>query len=149
MDKNEKINRIIQSFRAVNRNFLIHVRSNAKDLGVTTLQLQILRILHESPDIGLIELANKVATSKSTVSETVERLVKAGYIERNRSMQDRRALVMRLTEDGVLQKVEAYKEYMERLSGLHALDDHEVELLLSLHEKIIKNIKTDGDEQNG
>ncbi|QDP38840.1 MarR family winged helix-turn-helix transcriptional regulator [Radiobacillus deserti] len=148
MDKNEKITRIIQSFRAVNRNFLIHIKRNANDLGVTTLQLQILKILHENPEMGLVELANKIESSKSTVSETVERLVKAGYIERKRSPKDRRALVMRLTDRGETEKAEAHKEYMKRLSGLDALDDKEVQTLLSLHEKIIQNIKTDGDEKN-
>lgn len=146
MTPEEKIIQITQSFRKVNQAFYKQMRSNADDLGVTTLQLYILRLLDEEPHQGLVEMAKKLSSSKSTISETVERLVKLAYIKRERSTKDRRVLVMTLTDLGKEKKTEAYHYFIKRLSGLEGMSQESVEKLLKLHEQIYNEIKLDGDE---
>ncbi|WP_407272595.1 MarR family winged helix-turn-helix transcriptional regulator [Radiobacillus sp. PE A8.2] len=146
MTNDQKINCIVQSFREVNQVYYKQLWKNANSLGVTTLQLQILRILDLQPNISLVDLANQLNTGKSTVSETVERLVKANYVERKRSEQDRRVVVMTLTQLGQEKKAEAYIQYVERLSGLQEINEEDIEKLIELHKKIINKL-LDGDEQ--
>ncbi|SDK60615.1 MarR family winged helix-turn-helix transcriptional regulator [Sediminibacillus albus] len=142
----EKIEKIISSFREVNKVFYKQAWQNANDLGVTTLQLQILKLLEERPSLGLVEVASKLNNSKSTISGTVERLVKAGYVQRKRSDQDRRALVLTLTDLGLRKKQEAYRHYLERLDGLKTIDEQDAEKLIELHGLVLSKIKLDGDE---
>ncbi|WP_026770976.1 MarR family winged helix-turn-helix transcriptional regulator [Sediminibacillus terrae] len=146
MQENKKIESIITSFREVSKAFYKQMWHNANDLGVTTLQLQIMKLLEEQPELGLVEIANKLNNSKSTISGTVERLVKAGYVERTRSEQDRRAIVLTLTEAGVKKKKESYKSYLERMEGLKEINDQDVEKLVELHSLILNKISDNGDE---
>ncbi|WP_053216927.1 MarR family winged helix-turn-helix transcriptional regulator [Virgibacillus senegalensis] len=146
MQNNKKIESIFTSFREVNKAFYKQMWHNANDLGITTLQLQILKLLEEQPDIGLVEIANKLNTSKSTISGTVERLVKAGYVERTPSKRDRRAIVLTATEEGAKKKKEAYKSYLERMKRLDELSDQDVQKLIELHSLILNKILENGDE---
>ncbi|AIF67165.1 transcriptional regulator [Terribacillus saccharophilus] len=142
----EKISQVIQSFRCLNQAFHKQFWHNADQLGVTVVQLHILKVLADEPGTGLNDLAHKVNASKSTVSETVERLVQAELVKRERSTHDRRAIVLSLTPKGLEQKKTAYRTYLQRLGNISDFSTEEVETLLSLHSRLLQKITTQGDE---
>ncbi|MEC5426072.1 MarR family transcriptional regulator [Virgibacillus sp. C22-A2] len=148
MNSDEKISKTIHSFREVNKFFYRQMWQHANELGVTIVQLHILKILSEEPDLSLQELTKKMNTSKSTVSSTVDRLVKANYIERERSKEDRRAIVLNLTKLGEHKEKEGHALFFKRLSKLGDISEEDVENLLSLHQLIIEKINVTGDEKN-
>lgn len=147
MDQEEKVQSVIHSFRDVSRFFYKQMWQHANELGVTIVQLQILKILAENPNISLQELTKRMSSGKSTVSSTVDRLVKADYVKRDRSEEDRRAIVLSLTKLGETKKKEGQTLFIKRLSRLNEIDEAEIEKLIELHELIKEKIKITGDDQ--
>ncbi|WP_099158885.1 MarR family winged helix-turn-helix transcriptional regulator [Virgibacillus ndiopensis] len=147
MDSDKKIRDIIFSFREVNRFFYKQMWQHANELGVTIVQLQILKILSEEPNLSLLSLTKKMSAGKSTISSTVDRLVKADYVKRERSTEDRRAIILNLTPLGEEKKKEAHALFMQRLSKLHEISDSDVEQLIEIHQLIKEKIKITGDDE--
>ncbi|WP_249872202.1 MarR family winged helix-turn-helix transcriptional regulator [Oceanobacillus saliphilus] len=148
MDKHEKITKIIYSFREVNNFFYKQMWHHANEMGVTVVQLQILKLLSQEPNLSLQELTGKMNISKSTVSSTVDRLVKASYIEREQSLTDRRSIVLNLTVLGKKKEIEGNQLFQKRLKDLNDISDEDTEKLLELHQLVKEKINVNGDEQN-
>lgn len=147
VNQEEKVQDVIYSFRDVNRFFYKQMWQHANELGVTIVQLQILKILSDKPNISLQELTKKMRTGKSTVSSIVDRLVKADYVKREQSEEDRRAIVLSLTKLGETKKVEGHGLFIKRLSRLNEIDEADIEKLIELHELIKDKIKITGDDE--
>ncbi|WP_067729672.1 MarR family winged helix-turn-helix transcriptional regulator [Oceanobacillus damuensis] len=148
MDTDNKITKIIYSFREIDKFFYKQMWHHANELGITIVQLQILKLISLEPNLSLQELSRKMNLSKSTVSSTVDRLVKASYIKREQSMTDRRAIVLNLTELGKTKEKEGQQLFHQRLRNLNDISDEEIEKLLELHQLVKEKIKVNGDEQN-
>lgn len=146
MNQEEKVQEIIYSFRDVNRFFYKQMWQHANELGVTIVQLQILKILADDPNISLQQLTKKMSSGKSTISSIVDRLVKADYVKRDRSKEDRRAIVLSLTKLGETKKVEGNELFIKRLSRLNEIDETDIKKLIELHELIKDKIKITGDD---
>ncbi|MFS0749642.1 MarR family winged helix-turn-helix transcriptional regulator [Oceanobacillus sp. 1P07AA] len=148
MKDEEKITNIIHSFREVNRFFYKQMWHHANDLGITVVQLQTMKYISEHPNISLQELAEKMNISKSTVSSTVDRLVKASFIKREQSAADRRSIKLNLTEAGKKKETEGKKLFLERLHALSEVNDEDVENLFLLHQLIKQKLTMERSEQH-
>src|SRR4051812_46995224 len=69
-------------------------------VGLSAAQLFVLRKLAEVQMLSVGELAIRTATSQSSVSEVVQRLVTAGLVQRQRSARDGRSVELTLSEAG-------------------------------------------------
>jgi DNA-binding MarR family transcriptional regulator len=85
------------------------LRKETEQLGVTARQATLLWLVKRSPGLSLAELAAEERISPPALSGHVDRLERAGLIERVRSSEDRRRVGLRLTEDGerLLRRVRA------------------------------------------
>nr|WP_239566009.1 MarR family transcriptional regulator [Paenibacillus sacheonensis] len=92
---------IFQTYREVNQAFFQLLSKAASKHKLTALQLIVLRVLREHPEIRLTELAEKLNLGNSTTSGIVDRMVKASLVERERTKQDRRAMTLTLTDKGM------------------------------------------------
>ena len=81
----------------------------AESQGLTPTQGQVLTLLQSAADAGmrLSEIAAGLATSPATASDAVSSLVKKGLVSRERAADDRRAIAIRLTPDGLKQAKQA------------------------------------------
>jgi DNA-binding MarR family transcriptional regulator len=77
------------------------LRKETEQLGVTARQATLLWLVKRSPGLSLAELAAEEGISPPALSGHVDRLERAGLLERVRSTEDRRRVGLRLTEDGV------------------------------------------------
>lgn len=77
------------------------LRKETEQLGVTARQATLLWLVKRSPGLSLAELAAEEGISPPALSGNVDRLERAGLIERVRSSDDRRRVGLRLTDDGV------------------------------------------------
>ena len=77
------------------------LRKETEQLGVTARQATLLWLVRRSPGLSLAELAHEEGISPPAMSGHVDRLERAGLLERERSSQDRRRVGLRLTEDGL------------------------------------------------
>ncbi len=77
------------------------LRKESEQIGVTTRQATLLWLVKRSPGLSLAELAAEEGISPPALSGHVDRLERAGLIERVRSSQDRRRVGLALTDAGV------------------------------------------------
>lgn len=146
MDNEEKIRQITYSFRKMHNIFHKQMWHHANELGVTVVQLQILKILDDEPNLSLAQLCERMNSGKSAVSTTVDRLVKANYIQREHSKADRRAIVLSLTPLGKEKKEETHALYFKRLDPLGEISEQDLEELLRLHQLVQEKMKLIGDD---
>jgi DNA-binding MarR family transcriptional regulator len=103
------------------------LRQETEQLGVTSRQVTLLWLIREHPGLSLRELAAEERVSAPAVSGIVDRLEKAGLIQRVRDADDRRRVGLTLTDDGerLLKRVRARRTtwLADRLKGL---DDDEL-----------------------
>jgi DNA-binding MarR family transcriptional regulator len=85
------------------------LRKETEQLGVTARQATLLWLVKVRPGLSLAELSAEEGISAPAMSGHVDRLEKAGLLERVRSSDDRRRVGLRLTEDGarLLRRVRA------------------------------------------
>jgi DNA-binding MarR family transcriptional regulator len=89
----DAIRRIVQVLRKT-------AQAAEKRVGLSAAQLFVVRKLEETDALSVGELARRTATSQSSVSEVVQRLVTAGLVTRQRSARDARSVELTLTETG-------------------------------------------------
>ncbi|MGH3078284.1 MAG: MarR family winged helix-turn-helix transcriptional regulator [Gaiellaceae bacterium] len=102
------------------------LRKETEQLGVTGHQATLLWLVKRSPGLSLAELAAEEGISAPAMSGHVDRLERAGLLERVRSTEDRRRVGLELTEDGakLLRRVRARRTtwLSTRLRDLAASD---------------------------
>lgn len=76
------------------------LRKETEQLGVTGHQATLLWLVKRSPGLSLAELAAEEGISAPAMSGHVDRLERAGLLERVRSTEDRRRVGLELTVDG-------------------------------------------------
>ena len=77
-----------------------HVRDAKTREAVSTNQARVLDHLDDVEPTSLLGLARHMGVSASTMSLTVDRLVRRGYVTRSRDAADRRVVNLRLTAAG-------------------------------------------------
>ena len=100
------------------------LRRETEALGVTSRQVTLLWLVREHPGSTLGELAALERISAPSLSGHVDRLERAGLLERVRSTEDRRRVGLQLTPAGsrILRRVRARRTTWlgERLGALDA-----------------------------
>ncbi|MGH3127261.1 MAG: MarR family winged helix-turn-helix transcriptional regulator, partial [Gaiellaceae bacterium] len=76
------------------------LRKETEQLGITARQATFLWLVKRRPGLSLAELAAEEGISPPAMSGHVDRLERAGLLERERSSDDRRRVGLKLTEDG-------------------------------------------------
>jgi len=76
------------------------LRKETEHLGITARQATLLWLVKRSPGLSLAELAAEEGISPPALSGHVDRLERAGLLERVRSSEDRRRVGLRLTDEG-------------------------------------------------
>ena len=66
----------------------------------TALQYHVLSFLEKNPDSRLSNVAEYLQSSRSSTTQLVERMYKAGFIHRKEGMKDKRETKLSLTEQG-------------------------------------------------
>ena len=93
--------RVADELRPVLLRLTRELRKESEQLGVTTRQATLLWLVKRSPGLSLAELAAEEGISPPALSGHVDRLERAGLIERVRSSQDRRRVGLALTDEGI------------------------------------------------
>lgn len=107
-------------------------------LEITMPQFICLKILEAKNNCMMKDLAERLQLSLGTVTGIIDRLIKAGFVERYRDDRDRRVVRVKLTEEGkkVLQKVVRKRE--ERLiSILGQVDEDDFKVFVDSFKKLV------------
>ena len=110
------------------------LRKETESLGVTSRQVTLLWLIRQRPGLSLRELAAEERISAPALSGHVDRLERAGLLERVRSGEDRRRVGLTLTDEGarLLRRVRARRTtwLAKRLAGLEPAELAAVEAAL-------------------
>jgi len=117
------------------------LRKETEQLGITARQATLLWLVKRSPGLSLAELAAEEGISSPAMCGHVDRLERAGLIERVRSSQDRRRVGLRLTDDGtrLLRRVRARRTtwLADRLGALEPSELEAVEAAIEPLSKLL------------
>jgi|GEM_PF-731260 len=91
---------VLTALRRIIRAIELHSRKLVQACGLTGPQLVVLRALENGSVMSLGEVAVNVSLSSATVNVIVSRLESRGLVERTRSSQDRRQVLIQLAPPG-------------------------------------------------
>ncbi|ARV60228.1 MarR family transcriptional regulator [Nostocales cyanobacterium HT-58-2] len=97
------------------------IRADMRAIGSTTLsvpQFRTLAFLDRHPGASLSDLAEHLGVTRATASATIERLVQRHYVHRNDHPQERRRVVLKLTEAGLHHLEQARQQTRDRIADL-------------------------------
>ncbi len=111
-----------------------------KPLGLTYTQYIVFLVLWEKDGVTVGELCEKLVLDNGTLSPLLKKMQQAGFIEKKRSAEDDRVVVVTLTEKGRALQEEA-KEIPLKVSSCVKLSPEKAQTLYKLLYEIL-------DEQN-
>lgn len=116
---------------------------------LTTTEISIIQMVFEKEDVILKDISHRLSLPKSTLTNTINRLEKKGYLCRAISKQDLRSYSLELTSKGLLaQKEHAEYEKLVFSGIMQALNtDEERYDLIRLLKTMIDNIEREGVEK--
>lgn len=91
---------VLKSFRIIYGSVRQHFRQVQRACGISGSQVWILHELLRDREIGVSELAVKLAIHQSTCSLHVEKLVRLGYLTKTRLKADQRRVALAVTAKG-------------------------------------------------
>jgi len=92
--------RILISLRRITRAIDLYSRQLSKKFKLTGPQLVCLRYVKAHGPLAPSELAKAVSLSQATITGIIDRLHAQGLVTRDRSQEDRRRVIVALTEKG-------------------------------------------------
>ena len=91
---------VLLSLRQIIRAMDLRSRQLEKSLGLTVPQLVILKEVAASSNAPIGSIARQISLSQATVTTIVDRLEQRGLVERNRANDDRRKVLVTITDRG-------------------------------------------------
>lgn len=91
---------VLRQFRLVLSAVKSHFQQVEKQVGIGGAQVWALSVLTNQPDIGTTALATSMDIHQSTASNLIKSLVAKGLVVATRDEIDRRAVHLRVTEEG-------------------------------------------------
>jgi DNA-binding MarR family transcriptional regulator len=121
---------------AASRLIIREYQPHLEKLGITYLQYLVLMVLWEKDVFSVNEIAQKLILNTNTVTPLLKRMESQGLITRQRSENDERKVMIKLTEKGTQLRVDA-ASIPEKLVSSLISDSTDVEDLKNL--KILLN----------
>ncbi len=100
--------------------------------GASTIEISILSIIEQKPDVILKEITEILGIPGSTLTSAVDRLEKRGLLKRVISRKDRRSFGLELTADGRIAQKEhriSEQKLWERVLGSYETSNERKELI--------------------
>lgn len=142
----KKISRLIESYMdtyifALNS---IHQLIADTSMGGSDLSLEqffTLREIASNDTINAGDIAKKFAVTKSAIATKIKRLEEKNYIQRQKNPEDKREILLKITDSGH----EIYIEYEQRMEEfvskwVEALGEEDSEAFIALYKKLKESI---------
>ena len=128
---------VIAALRRITRAIDLHSRLLLQKYGLTAPQLAALHTIQRKQPIAVGALAKEIHLSQGTVTGILDRLEKRGLVVRTRGNQDRRSVLVELTEAGDKLVLEAPSLLQERFHReLSRLQEWEQTMILATLQRI-------------
>ncbi len=118
------------------------------ELNLTYTQYIVMMYFWEVEESNLKDLGKTLMLDSSTLTPLLKKLELKGYIERNRSLNDERNLVIKLTKEGISLRNKAI-DIPSKMGKCVNLSDSEAKTLYSLIYKVLLNVEENDYEGKG
>ena len=125
---------------AASRNVISLYTPLLRPLGLTYTQYLVLLVLWEKDGLTVGELCDKLMLDNGTLSPLLKKMQQAGYLERKRSTEDDRVVVVTLTEAGRALQEQA-KDVPARIARCVELPPEKSQALYALLYELLGNQK--------
>lgn len=105
------------------------------EMGITYPQYLVLMVLWENEHLSVNQISEKLLLNTNTISPLLKRMEKLDLIERNRSQEDERSVIVQLKEKGKLLK-DIAKPIPEQLLNILLNENIELSEVLQLKEML-------------
>ncbi|WP_290697912.1 MarR family transcriptional regulator [Amphritea sp.] len=114
-----------------------HWKSEVSDLGITAVQGKVLIFLHTHGEVTASELSELIALDSATLTGLIDRLVAMDLVARHTKVDDRRAVLIRLTDNGQELSETVYKRMLPANEKfLHDFSDAEAAMLKDMLKRL-------------
>jgi DNA-binding MarR family transcriptional regulator len=139
VNQDKKILGIMQSLRRIIKSLQNYSSKVYSHFGITGPQLWVIKTIYQDGSLPLGELSKRMYLHPSTITATVDRLEKRGYVLRNRVEKDRRIINVQLTPKGNRLAKRAPKPIQGKMIyGLRKLKKDELSLIYRSVEKLVE-----------
>ena len=114
-----------------------------KPLGLTYTQYIVFLVLWETDGLTVGEIGERLLLDNGTLSPLLKKMEQAGYVERQRSREDERVVVITLTETGRALREKA-KDVPAQVANCLALPPEKAQALYALLYELLENQKKEG-----
>jgi len=111
-----------------------------KEIDLTYTQYVVMMYFWEKRESNVSEISKTLVIDSSTLTPLLKKLEQKGYIERNRSTEDERNLVVKVTEKGLALRDKAVK-VPGKMGKCLNLTAEEAKTLYNLMYKVLTNIE--------
>lgn len=137
MKKLEKYEEVLVSIRQIIRAIDLHSKKLSKESGLTAPQLILMRAISELDNVTIKQLSSHTNMSQATATTILDRLERNQYVERRRSVEDKRKVHAVLTDKGQAVLEQAPTPLQEHfINRYQKLEEWEQSLLLSSVQRI-------------
>jgi len=125
------------ALRRILRATELYGRELAQAAGLTAVQFRVLQLVSERGHCTATEISHRMGVSQATVTSLVDKLVRRGMVERQRSQKDRRQTNIVMTDKGQAAIARAPDALQQRyVRKFEALEDWEQAMLVAALERV-------------
>lgn len=136
----------LDAFRRIIQSLRVASRGVERDLGISTAQLFALQQIGAAPGTSVNDVAARTFTHQSSVSVVVQRLVRQKLVVKTSAREDRRRLVLELTDRGRRLLARAPEPVQDRLvAGIGALRDGERRTFVRALSSVARAVSGNGE----
>lgn len=150
MDDIKRSYEVLRALKRINELIKQNAECEFKRLNLTGPQGMLIGILTKFGEMKISDLSEKMGISSSTVSGIIDRLEIQGYVERSRSEEDRRVVIVNLTKDFRKESKVIFRSIHEHMTKImSSASDEELEKILTgirTLEQLINRINNDKKE---
>ncbi|MDK3017078.1 MarR family winged helix-turn-helix transcriptional regulator [Pseudodonghicola flavimaris] len=132
------------ALRRILRATELYGRELAQAAGLTAVQFRVLQVVGEKSPCTATAIAQRMGVSQATVTSLVDKLVRQGMVERQRSEKDRRQTNIVPTDKGRATLDSAPDALQQRyVRKFEALEDWEQSMLVAALERVASMLDAD------
>jgi MarR family transcriptional regulator, organic hydroperoxide resistance regulator len=140
------IKTVTQQLRVLFKAVQAHSKHVEKQCGLSSAKLWMLHELNSTPGIKVSKLAMALTIHPSTCSNMLDKLEEDGFVCKERSKADQRAVHISLTEKGRVLLKNAPQPTQGELSGaLEKLSEEDLVVLVTGLEKLVQALSSKND----
>ncbi|RLL86984.1 transcriptional regulator [Mesotoga sp. H07pep.5.4] len=139
MEESSRIQEMLTLVKRIMSVVKQNFESDFKKMGVTQSQILVMRVLNLRGDMKVSDISKELDLSNSTVSGIIDRLVEKKIVQRKRSEEDRRIVMISLADEyrqPVKKGLNAFAQKMRK--ALSTMTEEDVDSIIRGLEKLEK-----------